>query len=288
MRKTFAFALLAMTHAAGCAAPEPRPEAPRTAIDTSLGRRLAARAARQPLVVAHRGASERFPENTLPAFRAALEAGADLVELDFRQTIDGVLVCIHDETLDRTTDSRRQFGRDHVTVPSRSAAELTTLDAGAWKGTEHAGARVPTLADALDTIQSHAFTMIEHKAGDPERLVALLREKNVVDDVLVQSFDWGWLAEVKRLEPRLTLAALGSRRLTPERLAEIDALGVTMVHWDHEALTLEDLAALHDRGYLVCAYTVDSDFGLLGCIEAGLDAITTDLPSRLRELLARR
>lgn len=286
MRKILALAVLAMTlDAAGCAGPEPRPAGPLPAQQTPLGRRLAEMARYSTIVVAHRGASARFPENTLPSFRAAVEAGAEMVELDFRQTSDGVLVCMHDQTIDRTTDGTQQFGRDAIRVASRTAAELATLDAGAWKGPEHAGTKIPTLAEALDVIQSGAITMIEHKEGDARRLVELLRQKGLVDDVLVQSFDWTWLAEVARLEPRLTLGAIGSRRLTPDRLAEIDALGVTMVHWNADDLTLADLADLHARGYVVCVYTVDSDIGLIGCLESGVDAVTTDVPGRLRELI---
>jgi glycerophosphoryl diester phosphodiesterase len=277
---------LMATLSSGCAGPEPRPDdAAGPARRTLLAQRLARQAAAAPLCVAHRGASAAHPENTLPAFRAALAADADLVELDFRQTADGVLVCMHDRSVDRTTDGAVRFGRDGTTIESVTARELATLDAGAWKGPEHAGARIPTLAEALATIQPGAVTMIEHKAGDPAALVELLRDKQLVGEVLVQSFDWAWLAEVRRLEPRLTLGTLGSGALDAARLAEIDALGVAMVHWHHQHLTLDDLTALRDRGYLVCVYTVDADLELLGCIAAGLDAITTDVPGRLRELL---
>jgi glycerophosphoryl diester phosphodiesterase len=289
MRKLAATLFLSMAiHSNGCTGPEPRAEVPTPAQRTPLAARLARQAAAAPLCVAHRGASATHPENTIAAFAAALAAGADMVELDFRQTRDGTLVCLHDRTVDRTTDGPRRLGRDEIAVDALDLADLAPLDAGAWKGPDHAGARIPTLADALAAIQPGAVTMIEHKDGEPERLVDLLRRLDLVDEVLVQSFDWRWLAAVRRLEPRLTLGALGSGEPTAERLAEIDSLGVAMVHWNAQHLTLGALAGLQQRGYLVCVYTVDADLELLGCIAAGLDAITTDLPGRLRALLADR
>lgn len=84
----------------------------------------------RPLVISHRGFSQRAPENTLPAFRLAKAAGADLIELDYHHSKDGVPVVIHDAELDRTTDAVARWGRQQIPVASKSAAELRTLDAG--------------------------------------------------------------------------------------------------------------------------------------------------------------
>ena len=95
------------------------------------------------LVIAHRGASDKFPENTLTAFRAAIDMGADSVELDVILSQDGTVVVIHDDSVDRTTDGSG-------TVADLALAELKALDAGSWFGPEHAGERIPTLQEVKD------------------------------------------------------------------------------------------------------------------------------------------
>ncbi len=284
--------LLALSMAAsGCSAVPPD-DAGRTAHVTPLYQTLEARSEHAPIVVAHRGASSTCPENTVPAFRAATELGVGMIELDARQSSDGTLVCLHDETVDRTTDGPKLFGRDRVALRSLSLEQIRRLDAGSWKGPAFQGTALPTLGEALDTVLAGAVPMIEHKDGEPERYVKLLRDRGVIDDVVLQSFDWDWLAAVRRLAPQMTLGALGEGELTAERLTELDALGVSIVHWKDTDLTVDDLAALHARGFLVCIYTVDSDLELIGAARAGVDAITTNLPARLLELeqrgLARR
>ena len=78
----------------------------------------------RPVVIAHRGFSAFAPENTLPAFSLALEAGADLVELDYRQSADAELIVIHDADLDRTTDARLHWGGKHIKVHDKTAWEI--------------------------------------------------------------------------------------------------------------------------------------------------------------------
>jgi glycerophosphoryl diester phosphodiesterase len=283
------FAICMAAH--GCSTPPPAgPD--RTVRSTPLYERLCALATSAPIVVGHRGSAATHPENTTDGFLAAVEFGVGMVEFDVRQTADDALVCLHDETVDRTTDGASKLGRDRVAVRSLSQGQLRQLDAGAWRGTEHAGARVPTLGEALDAILTGAIPMIEHKDGSAELYVREIRERGLVDDVLLQSFDWTWLARVRELEPDLTLGALGEGRLTSERLAWIERLDVSLVHWHHRDLRVEDVRALRARGYLVCTYTVDGDLELIGCAAAGLDAVTTNDPARLVDLqrrgLARR
>jgi glycerophosphoryl diester phosphodiesterase len=197
-----------------------------------------------------------------------------------------VLVCLHDATLDRTTDARTVLGGQRIAVASRTFADLQRLDAGRWKAKRFAGIRVPTLAAALDCIQPRAITMIEHKAGKAEDLVALLREKRLVANVIVQSFDWDWLATVHRLEPKLTIAALSDDPVTPARLDDVARTGASILHWDHRILTVDDIAEMRRRGFLTCVYTVDADVALIGCARAGLDLVTTNRPGRLVALIA--
>src|SRR5438132_958560 len=118
------------------------------------------------LVIAHRGNSSVAPENTLPAFHSALDAKADLVELDYYHSADGVPVVIHDEILDRTTNAEEVLGKSKLLVGELPLVELRKLDTGSWFGDKFAGAKLPLLAEALDLIQTRSVTLIERKGGD--------------------------------------------------------------------------------------------------------------------------
>ena len=247
-------------------------------------------AADSTIVVGHRGDSGVYPENTAPSFQSAVDAGAEMVELDFYQTEDDVLVCHHDKTLDRTTDSVQRWKKKGLHPADFKMSELAKLDAGSWKGELFAGVGLPTLEAALAIIQKGSITMIEHKRGDPELLVKLLRKMNLVDDVLVQSFNWEWLEKVHELEPRLTLAALGGTKRKPHPTAklmkQIAQTGATMVHWSFKRIRPEDVKMLHRKGYLVCVYTVNSVGSYQKAIAMGIDAITTNHPGLLVKHLA--
>ena len=114
----------------------------------------------KPTCIAHRGASFDAPEHTLAAYELALKHGADFVEPDLQLTKDGVLVCVHDTTLDRTTDVAKVFpdrakevnGRKSWPVAEFTLKEIQTLDAGAWKGKEFAGQKVPTFQQMIDAV----------------------------------------------------------------------------------------------------------------------------------------
>jgi glycerophosphoryl diester phosphodiesterase len=124
------------------------------------------------MLIAHRGFSGRYPENTLRAFREAMKLPVDGIELDIRRTRDGVLVVIHDETVDRTT-----FGSGRVSELTWD--ELRQLDAGAWKGEEFAGERIPRLDEVLELVNKRCCIWKSKSRGrkskSPRRFVAMMR-----------------------------------------------------------------------------------------------------------------
>ncbi|MBW8883372.1 MAG: hypothetical protein JF612_01060 [Planctomycetia bacterium] len=126
------------------------------------------------LVIAHRGNSSVAPENTLPAFQSALDAKADLVELDYFHSADGVPVVIHDQILDRTTNAEDILGQSKLLVGGLPLADLRKLDVGGWFDDKFAGTKMPTLVEVLNLIQTSSVTLIERKAGDAAALVRLL------------------------------------------------------------------------------------------------------------------
>jgi len=229
------------------------------------------------VVVAHRGASKARPENTLAAFRHAVAQGAAMVEFDVYQSRDGVWVCMHDRTLDRTTDAAAVFGRAELRVDELTFAQLQQLDAGSWFDAAFAGERVATLEQALGAI-APAIPMIERKGGDAAALVAELRRLDVVDQVLVQAFDWDWLEQVHAAEPRLLLGALGGDDPSPSRLADLERTGARVVHWNHRRLTDEAARSVVQSERLLCVYTVDDEQAFARSVAMGCRMITTNRP----------
>jgi glycerophosphoryl diester phosphodiesterase len=253
--------------------------------ETSMVTSSALLATDRTLVIAHRGNSSQAPENTLPAFVSAIDAGADLIELDYYHSSDEVPVVFHDKELDRTTNARELLGREKIRLDSLPLTQLRRLDAGSWFDARYQGARIPTLDEALDTIQSGSTTLVERKAGDAATCVKLLRQKRLLDHVIVQAFDWAYLRDCHRLAPDLVLGALGSEQLTQARLAEIEASGAKIVGWKQQDLRSEDIRAIHERGLKAWVYTVNEPETALRLVEMGIDGIITDDPSRLLRTL---
>lgn len=240
------------------------------------------------LIIAHRGNSVHAPENTLPAFKSAVKLKADLVELDYYHSSDGIPVVIHDNFLDRTTDSQQVFGKEKLLVEETPLAQLQMLDAGKWFDLKFAGTRIPTLAESLDCIQAGSVTLIERKKGDAETCIKLLREKGLVDQVVVQSFDWEYLAACHKLEPGLALAALGQDGLTMKRLDAVAQTGAAVVAWDQAKLNKAGIAAIHARGLKAWVYTVNESARAKELLDGGIDGIITNAPGRMLKLLAAR
>ena len=259
--------------------------------------RLRALASRGPIVTAHRGDSANHPENTLAAFQAAVALGAPMQEFDVRVTGCGQLVCVHDATLDRTTDAATLLGPGAL-VSQLHARRIAALDAGSWKSRQHAGARVPTLAQALAVMLPDSVPMIEHKGGEAAVFVAELRRLGVIDQVLLQSFDRRLLAAARQLCPELSVGLLGPAAGSPSvnfvNEAVVQAaldLDADLVHWHAPLLRGADVDLLHDHDLLVCTYTSDDELAWSGGSALGVDAMCTNDPARMivtRERRARQ
>lgn len=248
----------------------------------------------RPLVIGHRGASKVAPENTLAAFRSAMTAGADLVELDYHHSRDGIPVVIHDATLDRTTDATNRWGGQNLRVSDRTLAELRELSAGRWFTPPFPGESLPTLNEALEVIQAGRVTLVERKDGDAATCVALLRQQNLVNRVVVQAFDWDYLRDYHRLEPGQVLGALGppgsrgGRKLSDEEKAlndvwldEIRELGAQVAVWNRQ-VDAASVRSAHARGLKVWVYTIDDPELARHLVAAGVDGVITNDPERLR------
>lgn len=254
----------------------------------------------RPLVIGHRGYCQIAPENTLPSFRLAMVAGVDLAELDYHQSKDGELIVIHDHELDRTTDATNRWGGAHIAVAAKPAAEIQSLDAGGWFDPKYKGTKVPLLREALDTIESGCVTLIERKAGAPGPCIELLRQKNLINKVVVQSFDWEYLRSFHEAEASQVLGALGPperladgkkpapdlpKELTAEWLDQLQMTGAKVVVWN-DKVSKESVRLAHERGLRVWVYTINNLELADQLLALGVDGIISNNPALIWKAIA--
>ncbi|QEE29816.1 glycerophosphodiester phosphodiesterase family protein [Terriglobus albidus] len=168
----------------------------------SLSGMAAAQTAWQPLesdgkirVIAHRGEHLHHPENTLAAFQAAIDVGADYFELDVRTTSDGKLVLMHDSTLDRTTNGTGE-------VHKHTFDEIRALDAGSKFSPAFAGTKVPTFEEALDLAHGKINIYVDTKYADPQQLVDTIVKHDMQDHVVIYGNPF-FLYDVRKIRPSL-------------------------------------------------------------------------------------
>lgn len=145
-------------------------------------------------IVAHRGANRFAPENTFAAADLAIEQGADYIELDVRESADGVLYVHHDETLDRTTNSSGPLG-------FLTSDVIDKLDAGSWYAPHFAGEKVPRLDAYLEHLRGRAGVYIEIKLCTPAKVVELVRDLNMAEETFYFSFDEDMRRQLHALAP---------------------------------------------------------------------------------------
>ncbi len=235
------------------------------------------------LNIAHRGASGTFPENTLSAFRAAIDAGAVMCELDVQLSRDGAVVVIHDETVDRTTDGKGE-------VAELTLEELKRLDAGAkFKGTIKAGApkgeRIPTLDEVFAVTSGKCGLNIELKAGGLEPQVAqIMQARNALNDSIVSSFNWEYLKNIQQLNFNIRVGLLAEEKPIALMKSAV-AMRAHAINPRWDMVTADLCKAAHEHGLKVYTWTVDADARMRALIECGVDGIMTNYPERLRTVL---
>ncbi len=147
------------------------------------------------IIIAHRGASAHAPENTLLSFEKAWRYGADMIELDVHETDDGHLVCIHDATIDRTTNGTGA-------VSSLTLSEIQKFDAGM-------GQQIPLLEDVIKFSKGRIQVNIELKIpGVEERISDIVNNLDMTNDIIISSFLHLSLSEIKELNDRIRIAIL--------------------------------------------------------------------------------
>jgi glycerophosphoryl diester phosphodiesterase len=241
----------------------------------------------RPLNVGHRGASAAAPQNTLAAFRKAIELGADGVELDAQLSADGTVVVIHDFVVDTTTDAT---GR----VADKTLAELKALDAGGKFSPQFAGERIPTLAEVFEAVQTKLLINIELKdfhsfGGKLEAPVLEVVRKHAMEKhVLFSSFNPFVLRAVKRLAPDIPAGLLYHEGL-PIHLRRAWLAPFIPHEARHPRFPMVTEATVqwyHARGLRVNTWTVDEPAEMRRLVALGVDGIITNKPDVLRDVLA--
>lgn len=231
------------------------------------------------IVIAHRGASRVAPENTVTAFDIAIEAGADAVEFDVRLTSDRDLVVHHDGRLGRTTPASKL-------VVSMTADDVSGLDAGAWFHKEFRGETVPLLEEALTTLRGRAVPLVEVKDSGPlgvgaaERLVAVLEEADMAEEIIVISRFTEVLDAVGKLSPDTPRAGVAARSASG-KLA-LEAYDGCLIWWhafSHDLVEISEAA-----GGFVAPWVVPAS-KILKLAKAGAHAIVTDDPAMAIKIL---
>ena len=263
------------------------------------GRAVELMKADRPIVVAHRGFSMYAQENTIPSFMWGKWAAADMVELDFYTSKDGVLFCLHDGNLNRTTDVKEKFDIENTALGNLTSEQLRQLDAGKWKAPIYKGTPLPTLEEALTAIQADGgITLVEHKIGSAEQCAAVLKKLDCVNDLVVQSFNWNFLADMQKVLPEqitVALGPIGTRdgvKVPKEKLALdkewVDSmlkLNVKGAAWDSR-VTKEGIEYAHEKGLKVFVYTIDNMQKAQELLDMGVDAIITNNPALIWKAIA--
>jgi glycerophosphoryl diester phosphodiesterase len=238
-----------------------------------------------PLILGHRGASADAPENTLAAFRLAMEQQADGVELDVQRCATGEVVVIHDE------DTQRVSGVD-LPVADAPLSALRALDVGAWRGEAFRGERIPLLSEVLEGLPG-AIVNVELKGRDLGLAAAaarVLRQAGAVHRVLVSSFHPRLLAAFRTAAPEISRGLL----LEGDRLWRLRAaLGLRLgrpaaIHPAASLVTEARARRWRERGLTVNVWTVDTagEAGRLAALGAG--AIITNVPGKVAAWLRGR
>ncbi|HJQ99665.1 MAG TPA: glycerophosphodiester phosphodiesterase family protein [Candidatus Polarisedimenticolaceae bacterium] len=238
------------------------------------------------LIVGHRGAAARAPENTAASLVAGLDAGADMIEIDVGLTSDGHVVVLHDTTVNRTTNGRGALA-------SMTWDKASSLDAGSWFSKRFSSERLIDLDDALAIVRARVPIIVEIKAGARDRdtvdgVLACIARTGGFKGVTISSSAWELLERVRDKAPDADIALTVRSRERRDAFAWAKRIGASAFHPNYLTTTSGFIRRAHDAGLIVIPYTVNSVALMRMLIAAGADGIFTDDPSTMKRALARR
>lgn len=237
------------------------------------------------LSIAHRGGAAIRPENTMSAFENAMKMGVDYIELDVHLSKDGVPVVIHDSGLERTTDGTGK-------VEDKTLEELKKLDCGKWFSEKFREEKIPELEEVMDLVKDKTGLVIEIKNCDDlydgieEKIVKLVREKNMVRDIIIISFNYDRLKKVNELDESIDTGFLYGGNKTDVCNMALDA-GIDYISPYWQNVNEELIKEAHSHNLRVSIWTVNDTDVMKKFIGMGVDAITTDRPDLLLKELGK-
>ena len=231
------------------------------------------------VVTAHRGDSKHAPENTLAAFEAAIENGADVIELDVRETKDGEIIVIHDKNLKRTTGI-------NANVEDLTFGEIRQFDAGGWFSEDFKGEQIPTLREVIELVDGRVKLNIELKPDSlnkhlEESVALLIEEYDLYKDVVVTSLNYKAIEKIKELDDRIetvyVMSAAGGEYFD---LKCADAFSINYKYIDEHVIR-----NCNKRGKDVYAWTVNDAETLETVMMFGVDNVITDDPGFVKDTM---
>jgi len=225
-------------------------------------------------VVAHRGFSGKYPENTILSFQKAVELGADFIELDVHETKDGELIVMHDDKVDRTTDGKGY-------IRDLEYKEISGFDAGRWKGFENVG--VPSLDEVFRILEGKIKLFIEVKKASPKKVVELARKYGMERNIVIGSFNLDYVVETRKIAPAVSTALI-----TSDFPANADVLvenGIPLVTMEYHRFHGRRAREFLARGISFGVWTVDDEDDLKKMVEKRIHFITTNRPDILKKIL---
>ena len=236
------------------------------------------------LRIAHRGASGNFPENTRLAVQKALEARADMIELDCQLSSDGHVVIFHDERLVRITGTGGAVNRT-------SLEQLKRLDIGAWRQSAFKGDRIMTLEEVVKILDGQADLCldIKHYAGSPPgielKLLFVLSHYEYLDRTIFSSFDYGCLRRVRELAPEARVGVIYGVDTKENPFLVAEEVEAASLHVQKELATREFLHKAWEWGLDAFVWTVNEIPDVESFISLGFQGIISDFPERFWKLM---
>jgi glycerophosphoryl diester phosphodiesterase len=233
--------------------------------------------------IAHRGASGKFPENTRLAFEKAIEARADMIEIDCQTTSDGHIVVFHDERLNRTAGVSG-------TVKSKTLQQLKKLDVGQWKKRSFRGQRVLTLEEALEIIAGKVDLCLDIKRfnasqqGMEIKLLFILSHYDYLDQTIFSSFDYHCLERVRELAPEARIGVIYGAGVKADPFAAAERLEARSMHVQRQMATRLFLDKAWETGLDVHVWTVNEVRDMEKFASLGVQGIVSDYPEKFWQL----
>jgi len=242
---------------------------------------------KKPIVFAHRGASKAAPENTMSAFKKAIEMNTGGIELDVHLTRDGYLVVTHDDQLGRTCNG-------YGLVKDLELGYLRSLDFGEWFSPDFKGEKIPLLSEVFELLSGKNILLnIEIKAslgkyneGIEHAVAEMIKAYDFTKNTIVSSFNHYCLIKMKEELPGVITAPLYSG-LFAHMGEYAGIIGAGAIHPHYNGVTADVIDSCKKNGTLVNVWTVDNEDEIKRLVSLGVDGLITNVPNEALEILSR-